>query len=434
MDRLTRIFSSLLAPLAVGCGDHIDEDQFDERLCEQGSPVYLDAVEPAEAVDYLELRYAENFGVPEEPNWNVSIEESSGTLCGGATDAAACMAAYEALPNASDFSVPSFDIGTGFRSLAYTRVDEVGSVGTRTRLVDFLGEVDAIGEAGLLATLGSNHRINCEAPNQVGESGDGYVVYTRTGGGCGEGDDIEGHVVLVHADGTVEIVQTELIEKGEPGCSIGRLPAGLCRRVRVRRRDPVAGFFAEVAQLEAAAVPAFEQLAGELRRHGAPQALVRGAMRSRAEEVRHARVMARVARAYGGRPMVPRVGSVAPRGLLEVARDNAAEGCIRETYGALVAHVQARRARDPRVRRVLAGIARDETRHAALSWSLDGWARARMGATERRRLDRAQADAWARMEVELTAELDPRVHAEAGMPEPDRARAMFDGLRAALRG
>jgi hypothetical protein len=104
------------------------------------------------------------------------------------------------------------------------------------------------------------------------------------------------------------------------------------------------------------------------------------------------------------------------RSLLEVARENAAEGCVRETFGALVATWQARTAADPLVRATMAGIAVDESRHAALSWAIDGWARSRLGAAGGRELDEARAEA--RMELRATAgaPVDPALVREAGLP------------------
>jgi hypothetical protein len=57
------------------------------------------------------------------------------------------------------------------------------------------------------------------------------------------------------------------------------------------------------------------------------------------------------------------------RSLEELAVENAVEGCVRETYGALTAIWQARTAKDPSVAAAVRRIARDETRHAALSWA-----------------------------------------------------------------
>ena len=164
-DRLTRLFASLLAPLAVGCGDRIDESQFSERLCGEAGPAVLDFVEPDEAVDYLELRTAEDQSWGEEEGqWNVYVEESSGTRCGGASDATLCNESFDALPLESDFYA-GFEY-PAYQSLAWTRGDRVGSAGSGEQLRSFLGSVDAPGDAALLATLGSSHRLNCGADNQ----------------------------------------------------------------------------------------------------------------------------------------------------------------------------------------------------------------------------------------------------------------------------
>src|SRR5262249_1654863 len=58
-------------------------------------------------------------------------------------------------------------------------------------------------------------------------------------------------------------------------------------------------------------------------------------------------------------------------------------GCVRETYGAPVARFQAEHAQDPAVAHLMAGIARDEARHAALSWAVARWAETRLDAAAR---------------------------------------------------
>jgi hypothetical protein len=433
LERLTRIFTAALAPLAAGCG--ISERQFSENLCD-GSLQALDLVVPAEPVDYLELRRSVA-GTDAMAELTADVLDSVGERCGGATDIAACEAAFTALPLESDFSdggyYDYYGYGAGDLSLGFTLGEEVGSVNDKADLLAFLGDIDAPGDAVLLLDL-DGHRIVCDGGNDVGERDGGYVVHTTSGSGCGEGNHVEEHAILVERDGSTKVLKTKRVERADPGCAIGRLPAGLCRSRRVvRANDPVGSFFAEVANLEAAAVTAFGQLARELSLHGAPHSLIHAALRSRRDEVRHARATARLARRYGGRPLRPRVAGWAPRGLVEVVADNAVEGCIRETYGALVAHAQARQAADPRVRRVLAGIAADETRHAALSWSLAEWARARMSPAERRRAARGTGDAFERMEGELTREWAPEVHAVAGLPQADQAAALLRRLRAHLQ-
>lgn len=431
LERLTQIFTAVLAPLAVGCG--INERQFSENLCD-GDLQALDLVVPANPVDYVELRRSVA-GSGEMPVLTASVLDSVGQRCSGASDVAACEAAFAALPLESEISEGYYDYygyGGGDLSLGFTIGDEVGSVNDLGDLLAFLGDIDAPGDAALLLDL-RGHDIVCNGDDDVGERNGGYVVHTTSGSGCGAGNHIEEHAILVKPDGSTEVLKTVRVERADPGCAIGRLPAGLCRTRRVERAGSAVGsFFAEVANLEAAAVTAFGQLAHELALHGAPRSMIHAALRSRRDELRHARVTAWLARRYGGRPERPRVAAWAPRGLPEVVADNAVEGCIRETYGALVAHAQARRARDPQVRRVLAGIAADETRHAALSWTLADWARARMSPAERRRVARGTGDALERMEVELTRAWAPEVHVVAGLPQPDQATAMFRRLRAGL--
>jgi hypothetical protein len=116
-----------------------------------------------------------------------------------------------------------------------------------------------------------------------------------------------------------------------------------------------------------------------------------------------------------------------------VARDNAAEGCGRETYAALIAARQARAAADPAIRAAMAGIARDETRHAALSWAVDAWASERLAPAARRRVRAARHEAMERLllgspETTMTAPL----RAQAGLPDPDEAARMMTALRAQL--
>jgi hypothetical protein len=194
----------------------------------------------------------------------------------------------------------------------------------------------------------------------------------------------------------------------------------------------VGRWFAELAALEQASVVAFEILAGELSAHRAPERLLAGAKRAACEEIRHARLMSAFAVRYGGRPRRPRVIHGAVRSLEEVAVENAVEGCIRETYGALVGMWQATFANDPHIRRVMSGIARDESRHAALSWEVARWIEARLDSDERRRLDTAKADAIRQLEREVSAEPDVAVVRQAGIPAADAARRLFEHARATL--
>ena len=149
---------------------------------------------------------------------------------------------------------------------------------------------------------------------------------------------------------------------------------------------------ADMAYLEAASVHAFEELAGQLRRFGAPAQLVARCRAAADDERRHARWMsalsARRGIAVGAPRAEPRSGD-----LLAIARHNAVEGCVHETWAALAAHYRAQAAADPMLRAVFARIALDETRHAQLAWDLHAWLLGRLDDADRASVLAAQRDA-----------------------------------------
>jgi hypothetical protein len=222
------------------------------------------------------------------------------------------------------------------------------------------------------------------------------------------------------------------------GVCTGRRPPGLVPATDPGRDapvpvSPVARFLAHVAYLEAASVVAFDRLAAELCAHGAPDRLVRAARRSAREEIRHAEVTGRLAEQAGARPE-PVVVDAPPalRSLEALALDNAVEGCVHETYGALVGMRQAEAARDPEVRREMKAIARDETRHAELSWELAAWLDGQLDEAARSRVRAARDRAVAELFDEIGVEPHPALAAEMGLATAAQARAAALDLRASL--
>jgi hypothetical protein len=208
--------------------------------------------------------------------------------------------------------------------------------------------------------------------------------------------------------------------------SAGRRPEGLARLgKRPGTGGAVGEYFARAAYLEAASVHAFDRLERELRAHRAPESLARAARRSATDEVRHAEAMCRLAARHGSRSKSPRVGRSRVRSLERVARENVIEGCVRETYGALVATWQAARATDAAVRRCFSRIARDETRHAALAWAVAEWARERLGTIARARLARARRRALRRLRGEISADPPRELMALLGLPSARQARVLL---------
>ena len=174
--------------------------------------------------------------------------------------------------------------------------------------------------------------------------------------------------------------------------------------------------FARAAWLEAASIHAFRRLARELRAHGAPRDLVDAARACARDEARHARTMARLARAYGATIDRVRIDDVGVRDLEAIARENAVEGCVGETYGALLAIWQAEHAGDADVRDAMGEIAPDETRHAALAWKVAAWADALLSEDARARVRRARDEAALAIAEEAKHEPDAAIAFATGAP------------------
>jgi hypothetical protein len=197
--------------------------------------------------------------------------------------------------------------------------------------------------------------------------------------------------------------------------------------LRVRRGPPtIATHLRDSVVLEAASVCAFERLARELAAHGAPLRLRRAALVAARDESRHARAVARMARRHGvrGRARAPRA-AMNVRALVDVAIENAIEGCVHETYGAALARFQSERAPDPRDRTALREIARDEARHAALAEKIDAWVKPKLSRRDRERVDAARQNAANALvcAVRATPSL-PML----GMPNATEATALAEGL------
>jgi hypothetical protein len=172
-------------------------------------------------------------------------------------------------------------------------------------------------------------------------------------------------------------------------CGVGRIPEDT---VPCDRGARIGDRLARQAYYEAASVVAFDRLAEVLAQAGAPAKLVERVRRASADERRHTATFTRLARARGVVASEPALGPASPT-LYELALENATEGCVRETYGALVLLHQAEHAADPELRAAFARVARDEIAHAALSWDLARWFEARLDAPERAKVREAQREA-----------------------------------------
>ena len=216
-----------------------------------------------------------------------------------------------------------------------------------------------------------------------------------------------------------------------PRPCVGRRPEGMSGE-NVNGSDSVGRFLAQTAYLESAAVHAFERLRRELEAHNAPKRLGTAARRAARDEMRHARVTKRLARRAGASVPEVQVERLPVRSLEEIAVENAIEGCVRETFGAAVAVIQGAQAGDEDVREAMKRIARDETRHAELSWAVAEWIGTQLNAAGRRRVHQARNRAVEALFREAAQEPDPKLRALVGVPKASQAHAVLVALQSSL--
>ena len=397
-------------------------DGYSMLPCEPArGPSSVSELRTPEPLDYLEVRR-----LASDSN-HVREAARYGDACAGVSNADACQRAYEAVVGETlclpRDCPPFFVVGRGGK-FARAGADALGTL---------LGAVDTPGEALLVGAL-HGHPLRCAdlyVPAHVGTLvrpvGAEYELMT-TAEDCGE--DIFVEQLRIAADGSLVAHSRTVLAHSD--CVIGRRPAGVCSARETTSRTLLGSFLAKMAALEAASVHAFRQLSRELALLGAPRALITAAERAASDETKHARAVARLARRFGANAHELEVELAAPRTRLQLALDNAVEGCVRETFGALVATYQAATARDAAARNVLVQIARDETRHAQFSWQLRQWLVPQLAPAEQRRVQRAQRRALSSLREDLDCGLPPIAAAAIGYPSPEKSAELLDGMVHAL--
>lgn len=222
-----------------------------------------------------------------------------------------------------------------------------------------------------------------------------------------------------------------------PGCAVGRRPEGFASTSSSRTGDVsnITGlYFAAMAELEAASVFSFERLALELEAHGAPADLQRRARSAANDERRHARVAGALASRFGGGGETRALESTSMdvRSLESMAIENAVEGCVRETFGALTATLQADRAGDARVKAAMRKIAVDETAHAGLAWAVAEWLDTKLDEATKARVRDAKANAIDELRREVCTDQPAQLQHIAGLPSADEAARMLEGMTQTL--
>jgi len=419
----------------------------------------LQGMNPSPAVDGAKQRYEQAFPIltsqygqggvvkTDDGNdaWSANDGEKVGALCSKASDPSACeakVAGYRVLPPDRDACVAEYANGSGYGPtsltcaasyILFTRGDEIGVARNKGEIAGLLGTVDTLTEALYFATAASyekscNAGIDSKLPeSQWRQTSDGGWDFQLITSQCGQNI----YAVTIHVDASGNVSELSRTDTGQSqGCAIaGRRPDGLSlAMMRSTGGDMIGEHFAAMAALEAASVVAFRRLRRDLERLGAPRELLDRMRVAARDEIRHARATARLAKKFGVTPRKPEIAPHEERSALEIARENAREGCVRETFGALVAHLQKTRASDADVRDTMNAIADEETEHAALSWDIAAWLESTLTAEERNLLALERRAAFALLATELAADVDPRVCAATGVPSSREALEMLSRL------
>jgi hypothetical protein len=385
-------------------------------------------VDPAKGhLDYLELREEPasfgdladggDAGVGPSP----TILAKAGRACSGATDKPTCEAGLRQIRSGRGFASRYTGSPMAPKMIVKYLVANFGDrfevVTTEDELRRMLAPIDTTNDVELLA--------GCGRMLKVPDGWELTKLYTDKGECSGGASGWQRFAVST--EGVVTLREDHVVSRA-PTCISGRRPEGLVARGPEEPWDSVASFFVESAYLEAASVVAFERLAEELSSLRAPRELVARALKSRDDEMRHAEVMKAFVKRSGGAPRALEIAPKQPRSIFAMALENAVEGCVRETFGALVAHYQATTAESAEVRDAMRRIAEDETSHASLSWDVAAWLEPRLSDAERDRLHTARLGALRELSASLEQEPSHELRAATGLPGAREAEQLLAGL------
>jgi hypothetical protein len=276
------------------------------------------------------------------------------------------------------------------------------------------GELRITGCGGAEVVL-EDHPAACGLPET------GEIAEARCGEYCA-GFDTRGCRVSSNRDGAPIVY----CDAAKP--CYGRLPSD-GRLPRARHGDGVVEHLALARQMEAQSVAAFRELEADLARWGAPASLGAACRRAARDEARHAATMTRLLRDRGvAAGPVERPTAAGFASLRALALHNEREGVVGETWGALLALHQAAHAIDDDVRAAMAGIAEEETAHAALSLAIAAWARTQLGDDDVRSLDRERRAAFAHLRETRGLRPDAAAADRLGWPTPAASDAMLAAL------
>jgi len=354
------------------------------------------------------------------------IEEAGGEPCAMASEATQCNETIDSL-------LHSFDS----EALITTQGDTIQVLQSEYEIKAFLGQLNNPQKVfswmhihGM--TLSCKFNDSAVVTHDNGQTWDG--VYTETTESCNP--IIRERVrVKINVESWL-ITETDRSEiKRIDGACIGRKPPGALsfRQSNTQVNYHELGItFARHAAYEAASVIAFEHLEKELSMYGAPNDMLERIQIAAEDERRHAAQVELLAIRYGNQAEVFSVESAPLRNLESIAIDNMSEGCIGESWGALIGLYQAENAKDPVIAETMHQIALEEVEHASLSWAIHDWIMPKLSVQASERVRVAQKSSLEKLIKKSTAPIEQSHVLLAGLPEPTIALHLAEKLTESL--
>jgi len=411
-----------------------EEDTFTAFPCtsEGGLDWQLDEVELSQQVDFFALTVATSYGR--------SVQAERGVACSSAADVNACVAERTRLEAELEETIPDCPGEGPCFSVSYvvtTQADQVTLRRTKDEITALLGPITNAPEANFYFHTQGYAGESCgdAAKYAFKTSGEGVLIRTVEEVSMCSPLAYDTVTRLVRTDSSIEEVARKTYSSDPDGCIVyGRRPEGLRARGFEEISDRAGRFFARAAHLEAASVPAFEKIARELEALAAPPELRRKARQAKRDEIRHALSMGALARRFGAEPATGELTDHPLRTVFELALDNAVEGCVHETFAALLGAFQTEHAQDPQVRRVMATIAEDELRHAVLAWQIAAWLMPQLSTAQHARVREAQRAAVAALRQSALEEEAEELRRLTGLPSAEQALTLVASLEQTLWG
>jgi len=363
---LHRVLCGILGTVMYGCDEGPDANalaptaDWEGIACGANSQMdLLTGLSPTQPVDGLLL-----YGVGGQAG--SYVREAGGPPCVTATNMSQCQQTVESLRNS-----------LGSTALIVTKGDMVSVVSTKSEVKAFLGQLDNPQKVfvwmhvnGL--ALGCKFIDSAVIANEDGQSWSG--VHSRITRDCSPIITERVRVNINVEDWS--ITETAHAESSRQSACIGRKPPGAVTFHETAGDsvyDSLGTSLARHAAYEAASVVAFLHLKEELEYFGAPQCLLDRIEKAVEDERRHARQVTMLAGRYGQAVQNFFVEPAPLRDLEAIAMDNMREGCVGESWGALVGLYQAENAMDSVIADTMRSVALDEVDHASLSWEIHDW-------------------------------------------------------------